>query len=181
MENFLSLGYLQFSIWLGFFSDPPSLPPLCDSPQDSSFSSWLFCCSFQHASLWGLFSQLFCLCLISCLPLAWYTCSKLRAILLQCSPWNSVGDIFIEIKLFLSYISLVRWIHTLHKIQPLIKDSFLWNHMGKETFLTAQVFGTSLICSFCLRTPWIGLSCSDTISKNDVPFICFVFSLIKIF
>lgn len=82
---FLYLGYLQFRIGLGFVC----LPPLWDSPKDSPFSSWIFCCSFQHASLWGLFSPLFYLCLILCLPLAQYTCSKLMAILLQCSPWNS--------------------------------------------------------------------------------------------
>lgn len=38
-----------------------------------------------------------------------------------------------------------------------------------------------LICSFCLRTHQIALSCSYSICNNGVPLICFLFFLIKIF
>lgn len=51
-----------------------------------------------------------------------------------------------------------------------------------EKFLTVQVFGTSFDLQFLSQNSSnCTLLCSDTISNNGIPFICFLFSLIKIF
>lgn len=51
-----------------------------------------------------------------------------------------------------------------------------------EKFLTVQVFGTSFDLQFLSQNSSnFSLLCSDPVSNNGVPFICFLFPLIKIF
>lgn len=87
-------GYLQVRSLLGFVYLSPN-----DS-QKASPSSWGFA-AFSNTLIYeGYF-----LCysfFVLFLFLAWCTCSTLMVILLQCTPWNSIWDIFIEIKLLLS-------------------------------------------------------------------------------
>lgn len=75
--------------------------------------------------------------------------------------------------------------HSPQEIQPLIRDFFLWYHIGIYKFLTVHVFEHFLICSFCLRTHQIALSCVYTafltILSCSFASIFFFFCLIKIF
>lgn len=68
--------------------------------------------------------------------------------------------------------------HCPWEIQPLIRYFFLWYHIGIYKILN----GMFLICSFCLRTHQIALSCVHTAFLTTVSHLfVYFFCLIKIF
>lgn len=166
-------GYLQVRSWLGFV-----YLSLNDSQKASPFFL-RFCCFFQHINIWGLFSLLFLLCLISF--------SSLMHLFHTDGYFTSVHSMKFNMRhLYRDKASPLINLrskldsHTAQNIWPLIIDSLLQSHVGKEKFFLNTIWFKIFVLSH--RTHQIALSCIQPKLLKTVSYLFlffFVFPLKK--